>query len=725
MHIPQARPARPARALHAPRAWRPVRPWQLLAAGLAATALLAGCGGGAYNDSIAVVAGADTFTLQTGQSANLLANDRIDDRPATTANASFTLITSPLPAGISVSNGTVSVGAAAAPGTVNLNYRLCDIADANNCANGAAVITIPAPPIVATADTFTLAAGASGDALANDTLGGAPATAATVTANATGTLPTGVTLSAAGLLSVGNSATAGSYTIPYRICQTVAPTNCATASISLTVPAAGNVAGRVVDAATAAGIAGVRVSVGTLSTTTDATGAFNLAGVGAGERTIVVFSAPTHASTTRIASVSGTGNTDVQARMVALGATAQVDVGSGGTVTVPGSTAQVVLPAAGVQRADGSIPSGNMTVRVTPIAPASDTAVMPGDFTTLVNGESTPIESFGALNVTLADANGAALNLRPGQTATIRIPLSTRSGSPPATVPLYFFSDTLGRWVEEGTATLAGSGNARYYEGTVSHFTTWNADQVYNTVRISGCVANANGQRVVNARVSSDGVDYSGTSSAISDSAGNFVIPIRRGSVATLAATSAGSFSNSINVGPLNADGSVANCLTLGQLGSGVTMRLTWGLNPRDLDSYLITPSGTRVFYSSTGSLTAAPFANLDVDDTSSFGPEVITITRLMVGTYKYAVNNFSGQGSGFIGASGARVELSLPGRSVELFTPPGTGETSSTNWWWLFELDVAADCTVTVRRTGTFASSQPTVPPTSAPVYCTAPAGN
>ncbi len=694
-----------------------------LAIALAASAFLAACGGGSSNDSIQVVATADAFTLAPGQTANLLANDRVDDRPATTTNASFALTSGTPPAGITVSNGTVTVAATAVPGAATLTYRLCDIADAGNCATATAVITVPAPPIVATADSFTLASGASGDVLANDTLGGARATAASVTVSATGTLPTGVTLSAAGLVSVGSTATPGSYSVAYRICQTVAPTNCATATASVTVPSAGSLAGRVVDSATALGIAGVRVSVGSASATTDATGAFNLTGVPPGERVNVVFNASTHAETSRIAAVSGTGTTDVQARMVALGTTAQVDAATGGTVNVPGSTAQVVLPAAGVQRADGSIPTGNITVRVTPIAPASDTAVMPGDFTTLVSGAAAPIESFGALNVTLADSAGAALNLRSGQTATIRIPLSTRSGSPPATVPLFFYNPSTGRWVEEGTATLAGSGTARYYQGTVAHFTTWNADQVYNTVRVTSCVADANGVRIANARISSDGIDYTGTSSAITDASGNFTIPIRRASRAVLVGISGGSLTNSFNAGPYTADTTVTQCLTLGQLGSGVTMKLTWGERPSDLDSYLFLPSGARVSYQGTGSLTAAPFANLDVDDTSSFGPEVVTITRLMVGTYKYAVNNFSGQGSGFIGASGARVELSIPGRSIELFTPPGTGESTSTEWWQLFELDVDAQCNITVRRTGTFANSAPTAAASSTPVYCVRPA--
>jgi len=110
------------------------------------------------------------------------------------------------------------------------------------------------------------------------------------------------------------------------------------------------------------------------------------------------------------------------------------------------------------------------------------------------------------------------------------------------------------------------------------------------------------------------------------------------------------------------------------------------------------------------------------VDDTSSFGPEVITITKLMVGTYKYYVHNFSGFNNGPIAASSARVELNIPGRNAELFAPPTTGETSSTQVWNLFELDVDAQCNVTVRRVPGYADLEPTPPVATTPVYCVRP---
>lgn len=692
-----------------------------LTALLAAT--LAACGGSDSQQPTPITAAADALTLGAGQSGSLLANDRIGDAAANAAgggNAAFTLTITNMPAGIAVSNaGVVSVFPAAVPGVVSLSYRLCEAAAPDNCANATAQLTVPAPAIVATADSLSLATGASGDLLANDTLGGAPATAALVTASATGTLPAGLALSAAGVLSVGSGATAGSYPVGYRICQTVAPGNCATATATVTVPALGTLTGRAIDAATAQGIPGVSVSAGGQSTTTDANGAFTIDGLAATSRLAVVLSAPTHAETVGITHIDAARSSDLQLRLVRVAATGSVPAAAGGTVTVPGSPAQVQLPAAGLQRADGSLPSGNVTVRLTPIDPASDSAVMPGDFTTIVSGSAVPIQSYGALNVQLADSAGTALNLRSGQTATIRIPVATRSATVPATIPLFWFDNAAGRWVQEGSATLAGSGSARYYEGTVAHFSTWNADQVMNTVRVSGCLADANGVRVAGAQVFSDGIDYSGTSSTATDANGAFTIALARDGQATLVGVSGGLLSNTLRVGPYTADATLASCLTLGQTGAGITMKLTWGALPSDLDSHLITPSGDEIYYSRQGSLVAAPFANLDVDDTTSFGPEVVTLTKLMVGTYKYFVVNYSGYADGPIAASSARVELNVPGRSAELFTPPAAGETSATDVWTLFELDVDAQCNVSVRRVPGYAAAPPAAPLVSAPVYC------
>lgn len=78
---------------------------------------------------------------------------------------------------------------------------------------------------------------------------------------------------------------------------------------------------------------------------------------------------------------------------------------------------------------------------------------------------------------------------------------------------------------------------------------------------------------------------------------------------------------------------------------------LTWGSSPKDLDSHLIgrTPSNDtfNVYYKNkTYRYDGREMANLDVDDISSYGPETITITENIYGSYTYAVHNFSNRNS-------------------------------------------------------------------------------
>ena len=693
-------------------------------ASLFAAACLTGCLGG--GNVVTVDAQADSVTLEGGQSANLLANDTFQGQPAsagTGGNVSVALAGGQLPAGLQLADGRVTVAADTAPGSYGFSYTVCDAADNQNCATAAVQVTVRAPAIVAGADALTLALGAVGDVLANDTLGGSPASADRVTAVVDAALPTGIQLSVAGLVNVGATAAPGTYAVVYRICQTTVPANCASATATITVPALGTLRGRALSATTGAPVAGASVTVegSNASAVTDAGGNFSIPGVPGGRRSIA-FAAPGFAPTVRTADVAGGADTSVQGRLLIAGTTLPLDPAAGGTASLAGTPAQLRLAAASVLQGDGTPATGSVGVVLTPIGLASDPSLLPGDYTAQLASAVALIESFGGISVQLFDAGGNLLQLRDGVPATLRIPAVSRSASLPASAALFYFDALTGRWLPEGTAVLGGSGAARYYEGSIPRAGLWSVDAAYDTVQVSGCVVDANGVRIAGARIAAEGIDYSGTSASVTDGTGAYVLSLRKGSQATVSATAGGRASNTASIGPFAGDANLSSCLTLGQAGGGVTMKLTWGAAPADLDSYLFLPNGALVYYASRGRLDSAPFANLDVDDVSSFGPEVVTVSKLMIGTYKYAVDNFSGQGRGTIGASGARVELNVPNRALELYVPPVTGESTSTNWWHLFEFDVAADCTITVRRTNVFSTSPPSAAANGSPQYCTAP---
>lgn len=122
--------------------------------------------------------------------------------------------------------------------------------------------------------------------------------------------------------------------------------------------------------------------------------------------------------------------------------------------------------------------------------------------------------------------------------------------------------------------------------------------------------------------------------------------------------------------------------------GEGYLITLTWGLNPNDLDSHV---QGVRsdggefhVYYAekdfSDGNRMVC---SLDYDDTSSYGPEHITLEPNTNSPYYYYVYRFAG--SGTVGTSGAKVTVHRGNNLVRTFNVPtnqGNGD-----YWNVFAI--------------------------------------
>ncbi|GKS65433.1 hypothetical protein YTPLAS72_27370 [Nitrospira sp.] len=477
----------------------------------------------------------------------------------------------------------------------------------------------------------------------------------------------------------------------------------------------GTLTGRVIASDGTGGIPNATVAVGSARTSSGSDGSYTLS-VPPADRTVVRVEASGFAENLRLARVTAGQTTPLTIQLVRAGVAQTVSRASGGTVTLPNSTASLVLPANGLLPQTGGTPAADVTVSLTPITVAGTTNEMPGDFTTATGGGIAQIESFGALLVDIRDTNNATYGLASGSTATIRIPVSTRSSAVlPTTIPLYYLDLATGRWVEDGQATLGGSASDRFYEGVVSRIAYWNADLVMETIVVSGCVRNNSGQPVDGALVESEGIDYSGSSQVFTAPDGSFQIPIRKNGKATIAALVNGQLTNTVTAGPSGTNVAVNDCLTT-TTSTGLSIKLTWGASPADVDSHLFIPNGDHVFFGAKGALAALPFASLDVDDRDSFGPEVVTITQLMQGTYTYAVHNFSGTFTPGLTESPTRVELNQNGQ-ITVFTPP-SGE-GTKPWWDVFTIVVDAQCQVSVTPVNTWLDQAP-ASPAGTPAFCT-----
>ncbi len=431
---------------------------------------------------------------------------------------------------------------------------------------------------------------------------------------------------------------------------------------------------------TGANLQGVKVKIGAngVTVTSGQDGSFSVSGVTAADRIVVTFKKDGFADTAKITKItSDITEADLQVNMVPAAASGTLNPAEPNTLSKTGENWQVVL---GENALDAT---GQVTWEVTPIDPAEmGIGVMAGD---MQDTDGNPIESFGAVAVTFKDAAGHAVNLKDGETATIHIPAVSRGTTLPATIPLYYFDEESGYWKKEGTATLKGTAPNQYYEGTVGHFSWWNCDQPIETVTtVTGCVEDVNGTKEAHARVVMEGKNYNGTTTVYTDGNGKFTIRVKRSAKSLLTAHKVERISNTVEIEPTSSTFEMSSCLVL----DAFTAKLTWGANPRDLDTHVVGPDGPtdyHIWYQNKGSLAGTGArSNLDVDDTTSYGPEIYTALKLAkAGTYHYAVYRYAGSSN--IAASPAHVEVMLNGDKT-VFVPTGA---HAERWWRVFDFTV------------------------------------
>ena len=120
----------------------------------------------------------------------------------------------------------------------------------------------------------------------------------------------------------------------------------------------------------------------------------------------------------------------------------------------------------------------------------------------------------------------------------------------------------------------------------------------------------------------------------------------------------------------------------------GLRVVLNWGASPSDLDSHIVYP-GNHIYFSKK----KGKNANLDVDDTNSYGPETITIEEKAFGErYVYAVHNYSDKNqshSKTLSNSQARVMVYVGETLMKTYmAKPNTEGTL----WVLFGIDEGGD---------------------------------
>jgi uncharacterized protein YfaP (DUF2135 family) len=120
----------------------------------------------------------------------------------------------------------------------------------------------------------------------------------------------------------------------------------------------------------------------------------------------------------------------------------------------------------------------------------------------------------------------------------------------------------------------------------------------------------------------------------------------------------------------------------------GLRVVLNWGASPADLDSHIAFSNEHIFFAHKQGRGLSSTNANLDVDDTDSFGPETITIEKKHAGeAYVYAVHdytNLSRPTSRALTNSGAKVLVYIGQSLVRSYYVP---KNAQGNLWTVFRI--------------------------------------
>lgn len=224
---------------------------------------------------------------------------------------------------------------------------------------------------------------------------------------------------------------------------------------------------------------------------------------------------------------------------------------------------------------------------------------------------------------------------------------------------------------------------------------------------LTGTVTNAqNAQPIAGAVVTVSG------RTATTNASGVYSIANAPAGSVTVTTTASG-FTTRTDTVTVTAGGSTSFSMSLipsAFLTTGVAMVLNWGAEPRDLDSHLVGPnSGGGRFHCYYSTPNPVPYVRLDVDDTSGFGPETITIGQVagafVPGTYNYYIHLYSGSGDFSTSAAIATV-FSLGTQIAQFRASQATG--ALTRYWSVCTLNITAAGAVSITPVQQFVTTPP-----------------
>jgi hypothetical protein len=312
--------------------------------------------------------------------------------------------------------------------------------------------------------------------------------------------------------------------------------------------------GRVVDQ-NGAPVQGAAVSSGTAATTTDVNGLFSFRNISMSSRFgYVQVVKPGYFTGSRSIITGPSSSNYVSIQLVPRTLTGTFPAPSGGKIALQAGDTASFSAASVVTAATNAAYTGTVYVYAEYLDPTDSNLYkyMPGDLRGIgSNGYETGLQSFGMMDVEMQDASGNKLQLASGQTATLTFAIpQTLQASATATIPLWYFNDTTGQWLQQGSAIREGNN----YVGQVGHFTFWNCDAPLGTVNFSVYLKDQHGNPLPYTYIEFQSWAY-GTRGGYTDSTGFATGLLPKGQQLLMEVmTECGTLIGGFNVGPAVAD---------------------------------------------------------------------------------------------------------------------------------------------------------------------------
>ena len=316
-----------------------------------------------------------------------------------------------------------------------------------------------------------------------------------------------------------------------------------------------NFSGQIVDENNNA-LSNVAITISNKTATTDVNGIFIINGATVHDKFAYITAKKAGYIDGSRSLIPTSGINNVKITMLTGTVVGTVNSGSTGTISLPNGTK--VTFDGNFKTENGQAYSGSVSVIMHHLDPSDPNLFdkMPGMLLAQnSNGEERILESYGMLNIEMRGSSSQKLQL--ATTAQIEMPISTSQlATSPTSIPLWHFDATLGYWKEEGAATKQGT----KYVGTVSHFSWWNCDAQFPTIRLSVTVVNSAGTPLSNVRVALRRASSTYSVSGITNNLGQVcgLVPANETLTMTVYDT-CGNVIYTSSVGPFSADTTLPN----------------------------------------------------------------------------------------------------------------------------------------------------------------------